>query len=176
MSCTQSVLEASRRYRANHPGRQREANKRWRNKNPEAHAAIQHRTYMNNREKRLQSQKDWYQKNKSAIQERVTEKRKRSPEYFMYHSAKTRAKKLGLEFTISIADIEIPTHCPALGIPLVAGSREAHESAPSIDRLDNNAGYVPGNIAVISFRANRIKSFGSVQELRGILKYMEENK
>jgi hypothetical protein len=34
-------------------------------------------------------------------------------------------------------------------------------------------GYVPGNIRVISMRANRIKTDATADELRAVLRYME---
>lgn len=39
---------------------------------------------------------------------------------------------------------------------------------------DNNRGYVPGNIRVISNRANLLKSDATVEELRKVIDYMEE--
>lgn len=39
-------------------------------------------------------------------------------------------------------------------------------SSPSLDRIDNRMGYVPGNVWVISWKANRMKSDASMEELR----------
>jgi len=47
-------------------------------------------------------------------------------------------------------------------------------SRPSLDRKVPALGYVKTNIFVISFRANRIKSDSTVEELKSILTYMEE--
>ena len=41
------------------------------------------------------------------------------------------------------------------------------------DRVVPALGYVPSNIRVISFRANRIKSDASAAELRAVLEYVE---
>jgi hypothetical protein len=43
----------------------------------------------------------------------------------------------------------------------------------SLDRVDNNKGYVPGNVAVISGRANKIKNCGSAAEHRRIANWIE---
>lgn len=51
-----------------------------------------------------------------------------------------------------------------------SGSRE---SRPSLDRFIPANGYVIGNIRVISFRANRIKSDATLEEMRRVLSYME---
>ena len=47
------------------------------------------------------------------------------------------------------------------------------ENSPSLDRIDNSKGYVPGNIAVISMRANMIKNNASLVELKAIVAYIE---
>lgn len=58
----------------------------------------------------------------------------------------------------------------ALGIELNTGPREA---AASLDRVRPEAGYTKGNIRVVSFRANRLKSDATPAELRLVLDYME---
>ncbi|WP_458098585.1 hypothetical protein [Roseomonas sp. WA12] len=70
-------------------------------------------------------------------------------------AAKYRAKKKGLPFEITAADIVIPETCPALGFPMAAGGEKFN--SPSVDRIDPALGYVPGNIVVVSFLANSIK-------------------
>jgi hypothetical protein len=47
--------------------------------------------------------------------------------------------------------------------------------APTIDRIDNNRGYEPGNIAVISLRANVLKSNGTVPEFEKVVEYMKSH-
>lgn len=94
----------------------------------------------------------------------------------LYYSAKTRAKKSGLEFTISIYDIEVPLACPVLGLKLeksTTGKRV--DSSPSLDRIDNSKGYTKDNTRVISWRANKLKSDASIEELEAVLSYMKEN-
>ncbi len=44
----------------------------------------------------------------------------------------------------------------------------------SLIRLVPSKGYVKGNVRWISRRANRIKSDASIDEIKKILKYMEE--
>ncbi len=95
----------------------------------------------------------------------------------MFVAAKSRAVKSGIPFTITEADITVPDKCPALGIPLVGSRGEGvggRPNSPSLDRIVPSLGYVPGNIAVISFKANAIKRDASLKELRGVLQYMEQ--
>lgn len=91
----------------------------------------------------------------------------------MLQNARVRARKAGVPFTLSVTDIEIPTHCPVLGIPLFQsiGQRGGSDYSPSLDRVVPDWGYVPGNVIVISNRANRLKSDASIEELRSIASF-----
>jgi hypothetical protein len=83
----------------------------------------------------------------------------------MIDSAKERAKAKGLPFAITKADIPIPQRCPLLGIVLSRGPGKLHAASPSLDRKDPSKGYVPGNVWVISYRANAIKNDATLEEL-----------
>lgn len=92
--------------------------------------------------------------------------------------ARSRARKRGLEATITARDLYWPTHCPVLGIELYYPERKGKVGRPrldlpSLDRWDNTKGYVPGNVYVISARANTIKSNASASELRAVADYAE---
>ena len=79
-------------------------------------------------------------------------------------------------------DIDLPDHCPALGIEInysgVEGSKPGWsgrtDNSPSIDRIDSSKGYEPDNIQVISWRANRIKNDSTPEELKMLADYMEK--
>lgn len=98
-------------------------------------------------------------------------------EYRLLHSARSRAARKKLDFDVELADITIPSVCPMLGVPLIRkGAGRAHEHSPSIDRIDPTKGYVKGNIAVISWRANMLKNNMTVEEARLLLAYLERGK
>jgi len=99
-----------------------------------------------------------------------THGKSKTPAYTMFYDARKRAVSLNLPFNIEPSDIVVPEICPVLGIPLSTGDRE---NAPSLDRLIPALGYVLGNIRVISFRANRIKSDASAEEIKRVLAYCE---
>ena len=80
-------------------------------------------------------------------------------------SAKWRAKKAGLEFTITRSDICIPVLCPLLCIPIFVGKGKPGPNSPTLDRIDSSEGYVSGNVWVISAKANRIKSDATAEEI-----------
>lgn len=92
------------------------------------------------------------------------EDRRKRPEVAMWRSAKARARALGYPFSITPADIVIPTHCPVFGTLLVVGGGNI-DDAPALDRIENDGGYTPGNVVVVSHRANRMKGDATVQEL-----------
>jgi len=91
--------------------------------------------------------------------------------------ARQRARKKGIEFSITADSLYLPTHCPALGIEIdyaIAGGWKTN--SPTLDRVDNSRGYVPGNVFVISFRANAIKSDASLSDLEKIISYVRSAK
>jgi hypothetical protein len=85
--------------------------------------------------------------------------------------ARGRATANGLPFGITAGDIVLPKLCPVLGIALVLGDRYSSDNSPSLDRIDPARGYVRGNVAVISQRANRLKQDASPAELLAIVAY-----
>lgn len=88
----------------------------------------------------------------------------------MVANARARANRAGVPCTITEGDIVIPSHCPVLGIPLFRrmGRKGGCDNSPSLDRIIPEGGYVPGNIVVVSRRANRAKSDLTVEELMAV--------
>jgi hypothetical protein len=98
-----------------------------------------------------------------------------APERPMWEKARQRAQKAGVPFTIQLGDILIPPFCPVLGIPIQrnTGARGSSDSSPTLDRIEPQRGYVVGNVAVISWRANRIKNDATLIELQRIIEWLE---
>lgn len=98
----------------------------------------------------------------------------------LYYAARQRANKVGRECTIKPDDIKVPEKCPILGIPLFegkGGGREAgwtNNNAPSLDRIDNDKGYTPDNVCVISRMANTLKGSGDIKSLLAIVAFLAE--
>lgn len=99
-----------------------------------------------------------------------------NPEQYLLYEAKGRAKKKGLEFSLTKEDIKIPKFCPVLGMPLFPnkGTFGGAYNSPSVDCFDNSKGYTKDNIRIISLRANRLKNDATIKELENVLKYMKE--
>lgn len=91
----------------------------------------------------------------------------------MVGNARTRARVHGVPFSITPDNICIPQFCPVLGIPLIVGEGLFTDNSPSLDRFKPSLGYVPGNVYVISYRANRLKSNATIDELQRVLNYMK---
>lgn len=104
----------------------------------------------------------------------ITEAHAKDPRGQLLRGARHRAKKKGLPFDLKPIDIFVPALCPVLGIPLHtrAGKSGYHDNAPTIDRFAPDLGYVKGNVAVISARANRIKVDATLQELDAVAAWM----
>ena len=97
--------------------------------------------------------------------------------YKRFHARKTHAKKTGIEFTITLEYVIsiVSADCPIFGIPLSWCQRKkASDNSPSLDRIDVNKGYVYGNVAWISNRANTVKNCGSIEEHLAIYCWMNQ--
>ena len=87
----------------------------------------------------------------------------------IYHRLKQSAKKRGISFELTVADIyyiDIPITCPILGMPLKWHRGIPQDDSASYDRIDSTKGYSVDNLQIISFRANRSKSNLSDAELK----------
>lgn len=90
--------------------------------------------------------------------------------------AKARAKKENMNFNLSI-DYMLDLFpksgiCPILGINMEWGS-EDHASSPSMDKIIPELGYVVGNMAWISRKANALKNDATLEQLKAIVNYLQ---
>jgi hypothetical protein len=89
----------------------------------------------------------------------------------MLTDAKYRANRKKIPFSITVEDImKIASEtCPVFDIPIAWSNKAKRcEASPSIERIDSNKGYELGNVAIISWRANRIKKDATLSELEAI--------
>ena len=120
----------------------------------------------------------YYQKNKhkwfkTPEQRRAERRTWPSVVQNLVDRARYRSKRDNREFNITKADIVIPEICPILNVKLVPGHRVY---GPSLDRVDNNKGYIKGNIRVISKKANHLKGAATLDQLKMIIEYVEKHK
>jgi len=122
----------------------------------------------------------WVEANKEKIREHKRRAYTKNPAIFIWRQIKRRSAEQGIPCTITMEDVRFlflrTKVCPVLGIPLVHnfGGKAFASNSPSIDRIRPELGYVPGNVAVISYRANRLKGDGTREELQAVLDWMDE--
>lgn len=95
-------------------------------------------------------------------------------ERVMYDRAKSRAKRQGLVFNLDPEDILIPEFCPVLSIPLFRGNRVISDNTPSLDKIIPSLGYIKGNVVVISYKANRIKSDANYEDIQKVADWLKQ--
>lgn len=93
----------------------------------------------------------------------------------MLKDAQYRALRDGVPFALDWWDIVIPTECPVLGIKLKRSAGRAADCSPSLDRVKPDGGYIPGNVEVISHRANTLKSNATPDEMLKLAIYYNPN-
>lgn len=105
---------------------------------------------------RLRRKQPGYRDAEREAQRAARRDRERWPAVIL-RDIRRRCAKDGIAFDIVPADIPVPDVCPILGKPFVFGEI-GHPMSPSVDRREPADGYVRGNVAVISRRANTMKS------------------
>lgn len=128
-------LLAVRRYQKRHPARVR---------------ANQKKQYLRQKKAKWETRYRWLRNN---------------PRSKLLTYARSAAKNKKLVCTLTKEDIVIPKRCPVFGIPLFFTEGRRTDNTPSLDRLDNSKGYVPGNVAVVSWRANNRKGDLTLREI-----------
>jgi hypothetical protein len=121
----------------------------------------------------------WYADNRDQVvldmKTRHAKEMTENPAALMVRAKRRRAKQDGIEFSITAKDISVPKYCPVLGLELrmnIGGTGPA-DNSPSIDRKDPTRGYVPGNVQVISFRANTLKNNATIEELEKLVAFLK---
>ena len=67
--------------------------------------------------------------------------------------------------------IKYPKVCPVLGIKLDWGMNGLNNNSPSLDRIDSTKGYIPGNVMIMSYLANKMKSNATPEQLNQFSRY-----
>lgn len=99
-------------------------------------------------------------------------RRLNSPERVLLRNAKGRARDRGIFLSLSLTDITIPDACPCCNLPFSVSGRRA-DRAPSIDRFDNQLGYIPSNINIICWECNRTKGSATLDRLKFVVAWIE---
>jgi hypothetical protein len=107
------------------------------------------------RECNNKSSKEWNANNKDSL---------------ILKRLKERSIQKGLDFDLTVADIDVPLKCPVFGFDLRRNHKVPLFNSPSVDRINPTKGYTKDNIQIISQLANAMKQNASPEQL---LKFAE---
>jgi hypothetical protein len=96
----------------------------------------------------------------------------------LLNASRARARLKNREHTLTKEDLfelyPVDGKCPIFGMKLEWNAKGFRENSPSIDRIDSNKGYTKDNVQIISWKANRIKGYASVEDLEILLAYLKQ--
>ena len=115
----------------------------------------------------------WRQKHNSETSKKKNKKwiEKNPKEHWIIRAvgrAKKRALNNKMPFNITVEYIEsiFPDKCPVFGTEFnFLGNKTSRPESPSLDKIDAGKGYVAGNVAIISMKANVIKQNASSEDI-----------
>ena len=122
--------------------------------------------------KQVEYMRSYRERNKESLLAKARESRKNNPLAAMWRHLSARPQNLLLTRD-EFMSLSVPTICPILGIPISYDL--TRDNIPSVDRIDPNLPYQIGNVAIVSYRANMIKSIGSADEHNLIADWMARN-
>jgi hypothetical protein len=111
---------------------------------------------------------------KAEFRKKVAEYRRADYRSDMVARAKRRAEDLGLPFDITRNDLPLATHCPVFGFAFEPGRGKPCDTTPTLDRIVPELGYVKGNVIIVSFKANLIKSSATPDEILKVGKFYKK--
>lgn len=126
-----------------------------------------------------------YQKSRKELKNEWSKEyqkaRRKDPKYrlqMLLNASKQRAILKNREHTITLKDLKdlypLDNKCPVFGFELEWNNAGFRETSPSIDRIDSSKGYTKDNIQIISWKANRLKAYATIEDLEAILAYMKQ--
>lgn len=113
--------------------------------------------------------KEQLERNKITLRAR----KRKSPRHnlvFLLQNIRQRCKTTNVPFNVSADDFSnLPTHCPDLKVKLIYGNKgKASPYSATVDKIIPSLGYVPGNVRIISYKANVMKQDASFEEMKTI--------
>jgi hypothetical protein len=131
-----------------------------------------------------QKQKERYRKEKEAKGELVRGYTKQglsqcqTPWYRLWIGARSRATKGNYPFSIEQEDVKELVigldYCPALGTKINWEADKLEDNSPTLDKIVPELGYVKGNIAVISNKANKIKTNATADDIGKVYSWLKK--
>lgn len=179
-TCVSVWRALTRASRAANPEAARARQLKYREAHPDRVQDRYRRYRAENTEKCRGATRSWVANNREAIKE-YRRRKWRTREGWAKAAVfrcRRRAQSKGLECTITFESVmavwPADDVCPVLGVLFEIGGEGAErDNSPSIDRVDNERGYTPDNIQVISCRANALASNATPAELRAVAAWKE---
>lgn len=126
------------------------------------HKAARKRIWEKHRDKYTKQKRKHYKEHATSINEKRRALHQENPWVRMYQEAKSRAKKKNIPFDLSFDEllsiVPADMRCPILGIEMKPANGKPTDFSPTLDKVIPAKGYVKTNIAIISRRANTLKS------------------
>jgi hypothetical protein len=121
-------------------------------------------------------------KERQRVKDRARKQEKRTQHLYrvrmLLNASRQRARQKDRENTLTLEDIlniwPPDNKCPVFGFDLEWNSSGFRETSPSIDRIDSSKGYTTDNIQILSWKANRIKAYATVEELEAVVAFMKQ--
>lgn len=169
----EKIAAARKVYYARNREKLNAASREYGRKNKERLAEVRKTYQEQNREKLCAVSREYGQKNKEKIRTREIARRKTKEGYAatVAGGSRGRARRAGLPHNITKEDVlaVIPEDglCPVFGRKMTFGAPRTRDTA-SLDKIIPKKGYVVGNIAVVSLRANELKSDATADEILAV--------
>ena len=168
-----SISAQRKNFREENKESLQQAHREWWRENADEINAKRRLPSFKGRQKSIVRSREFYYTNKESLLAEQKEDRRNNPSVYLIKSAKQRANRKSVPFSLTPEDVLIPEFCPILGIKLKQQEKVLADCSPTIDRIRPELGYVAGNVAVISHKANTVKNDGTSEEHRKIADWMD---
>ena len=150
----------------------------YRKKDPEKAKQDYKKTYVKNADVRKKYQRDKWNNNLELNRKKLRDWSDTNVAKTMLRSIRSRCKKEKINLDIDLRYLNSiwpkDNLCPVFGTHMERNRKgESRDSSPSLDRIVPEKGYNKGNVVVVSFKANRMKNNGTVEDLRKVLHFYE---
>lgn len=121
-------------------------------------------------------QAEWRDANREHLRARSAARRRGKRAMCLVASARIRAKRKGLPFSLEAADVDRLQRVIDAGLCELTGAPFALDdprgaASPSLDRIVPARGYVPGNVRVVCHAVNAAMGAWGEAELRRVLRF-----
>jgi hypothetical protein len=126
--------------------------------------------YQNHKEEASEYWAGFYEENSETLKEKQKRQYREKTAQYLFYAAHQRAKKFNIPFNIEKEDVVIPEVCPIFKTKFEVGHKDF---AASLDKIIPSLGYVKGNVAIISRKANRMKQDNTLADLKLLTAWLE---